>query len=212
MRIAQIVLPGASEYERKSQRADYAVLAGKADVAVMTAEEAAQSGASVAHVYASGEISASAFAGFSLPYVASADVRKSRLSFRALAPPALVVSPLAQTEGRTLLLPEVVEEWYFENPVPPKDRMATPPRRSEEHTSELQSQSNLVCRLLLEKKKKKKHKELNPNRTAPIQRMLEDPGHCDLQHAHTYPPSDRDENAHSHQSHADVIHLHHLHS
>src|SRR5688572_31963064 len=30
--------------------------------------------------------------------------------------------------------------------------------RSEEHTSELQSQSNLVCRLLLEKKKKKKHK------------------------------------------------------
>src|SRR5438270_9119333 len=28
--------------------------------------------------------------------------------------------------------------------------------RSEEHTSELQSQSNIVCRLLLEKKKKKK--------------------------------------------------------
>src|SRR5688572_31743824 len=31
-------------------------------------------------------------------------------------------------------------------------------RRSEEHTSELQSQSNLVCRLLLEKKKKIKNK------------------------------------------------------
>src|SRR2546430_8548344 len=34
--------------------------------------------------------------------------------------------------------------------------LAVPPRflaRSEEHTSELQSQSNLVCRLLLEKKK-----------------------------------------------------------
>src|SRR2546427_7408347 len=30
--------------------------------------------------------------------------------------------------------------------------------RSEEHTSELQSQSNLVCRLLLEKKKKKEIK------------------------------------------------------
>src|SRR2546430_10830989 len=29
--------------------------------------------------------------------------------------------------------------------------------RSEEHTSELQSQSNLVCRLLLEKKKKNEH-------------------------------------------------------
>src|SRR2546426_7304221 len=32
------------------------------------------------------------------------------------------------------------------------------PHRSEEHTSELQSPCNLVCRLLLEKKKKKKHK------------------------------------------------------
>src|SRR5206468_11701415 len=31
----------------------------------------------------------------------------------------------------------------------------TRPRRSEEHTSELQSRSDLVCRLLLEKKKKK---------------------------------------------------------
>src|SRR5688572_31497645 len=30
-------------------------------------------------------------------------------------------------------------------------------QRSEEHTSELQSQSNLVCRLLLEKKKKQKY-------------------------------------------------------
>src|SRR2546430_10991219 len=30
----------------------------------------------------------------------------------------------------------------------------SPQHRSEEHTSELQSQSNLVCRLLLEKKKK----------------------------------------------------------
>src|SRR2546427_5779579 len=35
----------------------------------------------------------------------------------------------------------------------PRDTLQT---RSEEHTSELQSQSNLVCRLLLEKKKKNK--------------------------------------------------------
>src|SRR2546430_8787908 len=34
-------------------------------------------------------------------------------------------------------------------------KLRTAPPRSEEHTSELQSQSNLVCRLLLEKKKKK---------------------------------------------------------
>src|SRR2546430_7884008 len=39
-------------------------------------------------------------------------------------------------------------------------------RRSEEHTSELQSQSNLVCRLLLEKKKKTR-KTLHPLAHAP---------------------------------------------
>src|SRR2546430_5861718 len=41
--------------------------------------------------------------------------------------------------------------------------------RSEEHTSELQSQSNLVCRLLLEKKKKKRllqpHSEMSTSRS-----------------------------------------------
>src|SRR5256885_5297240 len=33
------------------------------------------------------------------------------------------------------------------------ERAKPPPKRSEEHTSELQSPCNLVCRLLLEKKK-----------------------------------------------------------
>src|SRR2546430_9501770 len=37
---------------------------------------------------------------------------------------------------------------------PRRAHAAAPSSRSEEHTSELQSQSNLVCRLLLEKKKK----------------------------------------------------------
>src|SRR3712207_7997111 len=36
-----------------------------------------------------------------------------------------------------------------------RDRAGGPVRRSEEHTSELQSRQYLVCRLLLEKKKKK---------------------------------------------------------
>src|SRR5688572_32129935 len=51
-----------------------------------------------------------------------------------------------------------------ERPEPPsqqtqhRGRRAMP--RSEEHTSELQSQSNLVCRLLLEKKKKKKKENI----------------------------------------------------
>src|SRR5256885_13071785 len=38
-----------------------------------------------------------------------------------------------------------------------------PPTRSEEHTSELQSPCNLVCRLLLEKKKKKLSKQIHPH-------------------------------------------------
>src|SRR2546430_11945800 len=46
----------------------------------------------------------------------------------------------------------------LDGPVPPETDLvvvAGPKHdRSEEHTSELQSQSNLVCRLLLEKKKK----------------------------------------------------------
>src|SRR5256886_13003883 len=41
--------------------------------------------------------------------------------------------------------------------VTPKTTVVLYGDRSEEHTSELQSQSNLVCRLLLEKKKKNRH-------------------------------------------------------
>src|SRR2546430_13634345 len=57
--------------------------------------------------------------------------------------------PLRSTESQLLLLarqeiPEHGRQLFGE--------------RSEEHTSELQSQSNLVCRLLLEKKKKHKTK------------------------------------------------------
>src|SRR5688572_32574731 len=44
--------------------------------------------------------------------------------------------------------------------------------RSEEHTSELQSQSNLVCRLLLEKKKKKK-KNLDTNKRQKQNKKIE---------------------------------------
>src|SRR2546427_5423228 len=43
------------------------------------------------------------------------------------------------------------------------DRGRSPPGfRSEEHTSELQSQSNLVCRLLLEKKKNNENTACTP--------------------------------------------------
>src|SRR2546430_7226392 len=48
-----------------------------------------------------------------------------------------------------LLASEITREKIFE-------RLHDELPRSEEHTSELQSQSNLVCRLLLEKKKKER--------------------------------------------------------
>src|SRR5688572_31164640 len=47
---------------------------------------------------------------------------------------------------------------FFDWPVPRERRGTRSMPRSEEHTSELQSQSNLVCRLLLEKKKNKNKK------------------------------------------------------
>src|SRR5438309_8453955 len=46
-----------------------------------------------------------------------------------------------------------------------RDRLRRRVARSEEHTSELQSQFHLVCRLLLEKKKKKNHNTPFTNRS-----------------------------------------------
>src|SRR2546429_5283925 len=47
------------------------------------------------------------------------------------------------------------QPWCRHNP--PEDQEDAVERRSEEHTSELQSRLHLVCRLLLEKKKKETH-------------------------------------------------------
>src|SRR5438034_8375913 len=67
---------------------------------------------------------------------------------------------MATTEIYTLSLHDALPisraiAWDFEHPallLRPSERV----ERSEEHTSELQSHSDLVCRLVLEKKKKKK--------------------------------------------------------
>src|SRR5256886_11915600 len=52
---------------------------------------------------------------------------------------------------------------YIESPTNPLVRVVDLKKRSEEHTSELQSQSNLVCRLLLEKKKQHQHETKPPS-------------------------------------------------
>src|SRR5256885_11570781 len=47
--------------------------------------------------------------------------------------------------------------------------------RSEEHTSELQSPCNLVCRLLLEKKKTSSPRRARPGHTVPRSHTLDSP-------------------------------------
>src|SRR5260370_6758218 len=52
------------------------------------------------------------------------------------------------------------------------------PDRSEEHTSELQSHLNLVCRLLLEKKKKIAMKRQGPAALGPVRERQATPRVC----------------------------------
>src|SRR5215475_14908834 len=78
---------------------------------------------------------------------------------------AFFTQVLAQARQRRLLSDEhftvdgtLIEAWASLKSFKQKDAPSgSPPDRSEEHTSELQSRENLVCRLLLEKKKKKKN-------------------------------------------------------
>src|SRR5215213_11717864 len=64
----------------------------------------------------------------------------------------------ATTEIYTLSLHDAlpISHWTHHRQTEGQRSLPGRARRSEEHTSELQSLTNLVCRLLLEKKKKKK--------------------------------------------------------
>ena len=112
MRIAQIILPGASEYERKCQRVDHAALSATHEVIVTTAGDV---NADVAHVYATGELPIAPFIHFPVPYVSSADVRRARWPFRKAEEPDYVVSPLIEKieQSRYQPLAEAVEDAYF---------------------------------------------------------------------------------------------------
>src|SRR2546427_6929370 len=69
--------------------------------------------------------------------------------------------------------------------LPQLNRVAFRIVRSEEHTSELQSQSNLVCRLLLEKKKKNTSKA--PIKMDPTSRLHHISGVEPIQSLHILP-------------------------
>src|SRR2546430_2961762 len=66
---------------------------------------------------------------------------------------------------------EAVREKLYTAPWTDPDLLIRTSGRSEEHTSELQSQSNLVCRLLLEKKKKPTHLPSLRTRSIYIERI-----------------------------------------
>lgn len=106
MRIAQVLLPGASEYERKSQRIDRAALLDRHEVVVVPPEEVRGSGAQVAHVYASGELPRAPFIGFPIPYIAPYAPKKTRWSFRKPADPDYLSLPPD--------VPEAVDDAYFD--------------------------------------------------------------------------------------------------
>src|SRR5438132_525476 len=71
----------------------------------------------------------------------------------ALGPCPLAAPQRTEPDGEQVYR-RIARTYSSQVDVPPQAR--TVPSRSEEHTSELQSHSDLVCRLLLEKKKKNK--------------------------------------------------------
>src|SRR3712207_7342719 len=83
--------------------------------------------------------------------------------------------PILEGKMDALKIPEALDEiWtlvrrsnkYIDETMPWALAKEEDKRRSEEHTSELQSRQYLVCRLLLEKKKKKHHYKLYITRSA----------------------------------------------
>jgi len=104
--IAQLVLPGASEYERKSQRIDFASLAAEHDVRFGEIANA-----DIVHVYAPHDFDPKAVRDIGLPYVSNARPKARR--FHKSVQPHRVITPLKETAGT--FIPEAVEEIYFSN-------------------------------------------------------------------------------------------------
>src|SRR3989475_3742687 len=82
------------------------------------------------------------------PAIAEAITRQLEAALASVRRDLILDELAEQVEGRPLPGTPMINQ--------PLAAPRVPPRRSEEHTSELQSQSNLVCRLLLEKKKNKR--------------------------------------------------------
>ncbi len=117
MRIAQITLPGASLFERKSQRIDSEALTRAGHEVISAAlGDAGTMEADIAHVYAPRELPSRPFMRFPLPYVSNARPASSRFSFRSPSQPRAIVSPVAREGLEIVVVPEAVEERYFQPP------------------------------------------------------------------------------------------------
>src|SRR2546427_8917523 len=91
-----------------------------------------------------------------MPMQTSGGLMKMRAAVLFLFVLALVVAAGCSTawERSGVSGPQLVTDTSECRAAATDGRLELQETRSEEHTSELQSQSNLVCRLLLEKKKK----------------------------------------------------------
>lgn len=111
MIIAQLLLPGASEYERKSQAIDFAALSAEHQVTVGNTERA-----EIVHVYGPSQLDPRAVRDLRLPYVSNARP-KPRL-FGKVVEPCRVTTPINKMRRQTTdtFIPEAVEERYYGNP------------------------------------------------------------------------------------------------
>jgi len=100
--IGQLLLPGASAYERKSQRIDFVSLSAEHDVRVGEIADA-----DLVHIYAPRDFDMK----LDRPYVSNAPPRRRR--FRRNVEPERVVTPLK--EMPQTFIPEAVDESYFGN-------------------------------------------------------------------------------------------------
>jgi hypothetical protein len=102
MRVGQVIVPGASEYEQKSQRIDLALLAPDHEVVPCDLNTAAAHAVNLVHVY--GSAKPGQLRKLTVPYVTELpETRAAAFGLRWLAP-----APPPHTA-----LPEAVEEEYF---------------------------------------------------------------------------------------------------
>jgi hypothetical protein len=89
--IAQLLLPGASAYERKSQATDAAALAAEHDVRVGDIASA-----DIVHIYAPRILDPAALRDITLPFVSNARPKAPRFAWRKVRQPARVITPFKE--------------------------------------------------------------------------------------------------------------------